>query len=508
MIFFASACKSGNISDDAVECGELVVMSDSTDINLGIYGIDTLNPLETRSESVRNIMNIVYEPLFSCNAQGVSVPVLAESYALSADGSSITVNIRRDVKWHDGTVFTADDVVYTLSKLRSSGGFYKKTAAKIKSFTAIDKYQVQINLTSAQPDFTPCLVFPVISSKTHYKTDDTFVPMGTGSYKFKSRSGTEIELEPNELWRDDDVSGKTIHVKILKDASAAADAFNVGELDVITSGELDLSVAAPKSNSQIKTVVSDKMVFLGFNAAKLTENQRRAAMLAVDKEKIVENEVYGYAVKTDISVNPSHWAYSEYKTSLGESDIAALLMQDGYVREEGVYKNDGTPLSVKILVNEENKTRTGIASAICSMLNSVGFYAETEAVPYSRYIEKIASDDYDMFIGETETDANTVPYAMLYDNDNYFNYDISELAPCKDAMLGITDREEFKNAVERFTRAFYLNPPYVPLYYRTENVIYGSNVSGIEQPTVFNPYKNAEKWIFYNKTGKENGTDE
>lgn len=507
MLCTACGVKDKETAGNDVEGGELVVIDDVTDINLGIYGIDTLNPLETKSESVRNIMNLVYESLFTCDEKGGSVPQLAESYAVSEDGLSVTVNLKKNVKWHNGTVFTADDVVYTLSKLRTSDGLYKKTAKKIRSFTATDKYQVQINFSEPQPDFTPCLIFPVISSKTPYKNDISFEPIGTGSYKYASGSGTELLLEPNTDWYGETVSKKKIRVKILKDSAAAADAFNVGELDVITSEELDITASAPKNNSQTKTVLSNNMVFLGFNAARLSENVRRAAVLAVDKEKLVQNEVYGHGVTADISIKPTAWAYSEYKTGLGTEDIAALLMQDGYRPEGGAYYSDGNPLVVKILVNEENTIRVNAAEALCAMLNSAGFTAETERVTYSEYADKINADDFDMFIGETETAENMVPYAMLSSDDNYFNYDRSELTAGINALYGVTDREEYKRAVEQFVHLFYLDPPYLPLYYKTESVIYGSYVSGIEEPTVFNPYKNAEKWYFYNKTGKESNTD-
>mgnify|MGYP004613252247 FL=1 len=112
-----------------------------------------------------------------------------------------------------------------------------------------------------------------------------------------------------------------------------------------------------------------------------------------------------------------------------------------------------------------------------------------------------------MFVGEVKTAANMMPNALLTGNDNYFNFDISQLAGKMQQLYGITDREEYKNAVSQYIHECYLNPPYVPMYFRTENVIYGSYVSGIEQPTVFDPYNNIEKWFFY-KNNREDSGDE
>ena len=114
-------------------------MEDNTDINLAVSDIATLNPLETKSKSIQNIMNIIYEPLFEYDEKINAVPVLAKSYKLSEGGRQITVKLRDDVKWHDGTNFSAEDVIYTLSKLNYADGFYRKTADKIASFTAVSK---------------------------------------------------------------------------------------------------------------------------------------------------------------------------------------------------------------------------------------------------------------------------------------------------------------------------------------------------------------------------------
>ena len=125
--------------------GELVVVQDFSDIKLGIYDIDTLNPITTKSTSVQKIMNIVYEPLFTVDESGKEKPVLAHSYKVSEDGKQISVILKSNVTWHDGTNFTAEDVAYTLSRMRESGGLYRKISEKIHSFTATDKKTIVIN---------------------------------------------------------------------------------------------------------------------------------------------------------------------------------------------------------------------------------------------------------------------------------------------------------------------------------------------------------------------------
>ena len=488
--------------DDYITSGELVVVHDDTDITLGIYGIDTLNPIATASKSVQKIMNIIYEPLFTVDERETAVPVLAQSYTMSEDGMQMTVNLREDKKWHDGTNFTADDVVYTLSKLMSTDSFYNKAVKKIKSFTAVNKHQVIINFVQSETDFSNCLNFPIISQKTHYTTDNTFVPMGTGAYKYDSGNSTEIVLKPI----DENVS-KRIKVKILRDKTAAAEAFNVNELDAVTSDEIDLETTAPKNYSQTKTIVSDNMVFMGMNTENPVLNSsgiRRAVNALVNKQKIVDNCAYGNGMVTDMSIKPNAWAYQASENEISQSDIETLFEQEGYVPKNGVYYKNSAPLSMSILVNNNNQKRMGVAESLRADLQSYGISASVQAVDYETYIARINEGNYELFVGETAVDQNLNPSVMLDGDSNYFRFDATELKNAKNKLYGVTDKERYKQGVNAFLKVFNASPPYVPLYFKTESVIYGSYVSGIDAPVLFDSYKNIENWYFYDKNGKEN----
>ncbi len=502
-----AACGRSESEEGYVESGELVVIEDSSDIKLGMYDLDTLNPLETKSESVRKIMNIVYEPLFTLGADKALEPVLASGYSLSQDGTQITVNLKEGVKWQDGTNFTADDVVYTLSKMRSAGGLYGKISDKIRSFTATSKTQVVINFERAEPASAYLLTFPVISKSTKYVSDGSFSPVGTGSYKLESKSSTEMILMPNSIWHGGESSKKRILVKLLKDKNAVAEAFNVSEIDVITSDELSLEAATPKMNSHTEEIVSDKMVFLGFNTASSavsSVNIRKAIIGLLDKQKILENDAYGHGRVSELAINPSSWAYQG--VTAGEQPqvyTLNLIADDGYTLSDGIYYKAGVPLFVRILVNLDNTQRAALADGIADSLKASGFSVTVEKVSYADYIAKISGDDFDMFVGEIEVEPNLNPATMLTASDNYFNFDISGINEVMSRLYGVTDNDVYKSGLAEFMQKFYSDPPYLPLYFRTENVIYGSYVSGTVKPNEFNPYKNIEKWYIYDKDGKE-----
>ena len=504
LIPFFSGCKKGGIKR---ENGSIVVLEDNTDINLAVANITTLNPLETKSKSVQSIMNIVYEPLFTYDDKINAVPVLAQSYKLSDDGRQITVKLKDGVKWHDGTNFTSEDVIYTLSKLIRSDGLYKKTADKISSFTAISKNEVVINLNRQELDFAYNLTFPILSKNTSYVNSLDFEPIGTGSYKFGGKSENEIILEPNALWHGDVVPKKRVLIKLLRDSSALAQAFNVNETDAILSEEAIDAGYSQNSNSQQKQIVSQNMVFLGFNTQNpcLFPEVRRAIELLLDKQKIVEQNAYGYGKVCDISINPDCWAYEGANLSgYSQEYIAKLIEHSGYKAENGVYQNGEYSMSFELLVNADNEIRRRVADTIAETLSGAGFEVSVNALDYNSYLSRIDSGNYDMFLGETQTDSVINPLVMLDFGTNYFNFDMTELKELLSQLYGVSDKEKYKDVVKSIVRSFAENPPYVPLFFTTKGVFYGSNVSGITEPTLTDRYKNIEKWYFYS-TKTEDG---
>ena len=502
MALSLASCRKAD--EGYVAGGELVVIQDFSDIRLGVYGIDTLNPIATKSESVQKITNIVYESLFTIGESGKEEPMLASSYDILAGGTQIEVTLKNNVKWHDGKNFTAEDVAYTLSKMKEADGLYSKISSKIHSFTATDKNTILITFEKQEPSPAHLLTFPIISRHTYYSEGNDFTPVGTGSYKFISKSGTDIVLEPNLRWHEGNVSERKIIVKILKDKNAVLDAFNVGEIDAITSDELSDGIA-PKSKSASKIMVSDRMVFLGFNTKSpvMTKGVRKAINGSLDRKKIVEKDAYGQGMSAEISINPESWVLINEQGKVTESFPEDIMEKDGYVIKDGVYHKDEEKVTIRLLVNVDNLERSMLAESIASTLKTAGFDVVMEKTSYEEYTSKIGNDNFDMFIGETEVSDNLSPAAMLTGEDNYFNFDATHIKTAMSRIYGISDKDEIKKQIGDFINVFYIDPPYLPLYFKTENVIYGSYVSGIEKPLSIDPYKCIEKWYFYDKDGKE-----
>ena len=224
----------------------------------------------------------------------------------------------------------------------------------------------------------------------------------------------------------------------------------------------------------------------------------------LDKQKILEKNAYGYGKVCDISINPDAWAYTGADLEGFSQDyIATLLERAGYTITDGVYHNGEIGMEFEILVNSNNEKRTAIAETIAETLSASGFSVSVNKTDYPTYVSRITSGNFEMFVGEVEADSVINPLEMLDSKNNYFGFDTSELSALNAGLYGIRDKDKYRETVKQIVRKFSENPPYVPLFFTTAEVYYGTNVSGITEPTLTQRYKNIGNWYFYSAAKKE-----
>lgn len=93
------------------------------------------------------VLSNIYDCLLCLEADGSLSPALAESYTVSEDGLEYTFNLRKGVKFHDGSTMTAEDVKFSLDK-GASGPLGAALFINYKSTEIIDDYTVKVTLTS------------------------------------------------------------------------------------------------------------------------------------------------------------------------------------------------------------------------------------------------------------------------------------------------------------------------------------------------------------------------
>ena len=119
------------------------------EIVLSMRTTQNLNPLTNEDESVDNILKIMFEPLIAIDNTGKPQPAVAESWTYSEDGSVLSIKIKDNLYWHNGSKITADDVVFSVNTIKgaSENSVYKNCVSNIASCTQTGELTVNINFT-------------------------------------------------------------------------------------------------------------------------------------------------------------------------------------------------------------------------------------------------------------------------------------------------------------------------------------------------------------------------
>ena len=318
------------------------------------------------------------------------VPKLATDYTVSyePDGTGgtnqvWTVNLRDDVKWHDGEDFTADDVVFSLKHIISPWGRNRPV-----NWTAVDArggedilpedilvtktgdYQVQFRYIEGDhqnEDYFPCcFMWYAIVPQHKFEGQDPFEYdgeyIGTGPYKVKEFVPDDyLLLERNDdYWGADDSywglpAAKEVLFKLYENTGQFWVAFEAGQMDSSASFSVpfqkkDDYEADP--NITVDVVPDLSIYWLAFNLHPTAGYEplqdlalRQAIAAAIDKEGIVDMVFGGYAEPADSWVyleSPNHYGgpnnYGVLPNNEYDLDKAAQILEDaGYTKDDDGY---------------------------------------------------------------------------------------------------------------------------------------------------------------------------
>lgn len=518
MLFTLAACGNDENSPEKLKGGELIVEENENIMHLAITGYDTLHPLLTESATVQECISLIYEPLFDFDEAFNPVPVLAQDYTVSADGMELTVELAADIQWSDGAPFTAQDVVYTVESIKDRDCIYYADLRNITAVTAHGKDKVVFSL--AKPLLNPelFLSFPVLQDGTRFAGGTNFVPIGTGAYRLDKEKTTTnaIVLTANGNWHGGKPAIGQVVLHVVKDSDAAVYAFEANEVNVLTAKTLNLQQSSPRNEFYTYSYTTNTLLFLGVNhVKKVWQNAdvRQVLGFVLHKQEMLDNEMYGRAVETDVPVIPSAWfAQKADKSRREQADINQMMLTAGWQKEEdGFYykvpaqnteedteteeSDEKEKLTASILVNEENTERVHLAERIAAQLTTAGMETTVKSVSFSEYQSRIRAGDFSLFLGEVMLEKNMDP-TFLTGDGNYFGYENPDLNAALEPAARTKDTEVRRQCFAEYTEKFLKEAPFVPLFFRTENVVYDKTISGNRMPTMFRPYRALDTWYF------------
>ena len=355
------------------------------------------------TESIQDALPIrlMEEPLMQNSPKGTIVPVLAESWNVSADGLTYTFHLRKGVKFHDGTAMTADDVVFSLERAKNAPFNKANLFLYIDYSEKVDDNTVKTHLKSPYGPLLQVLCKKVmIQSQNHFKVtckgdENTFVfsPMGTGPYKFvKYETGVGLTLVAFDGYWGTKPAIKNIQLKIITDANAVQTALETDSLDFagvamsvpITSipyFEKKAGIKVSYGGSTMNWHLPINCTLPGYSDKRV----RQALAYALDRKFVMEVALGGRGIIGNSLHVPTAFGYVEFKGFDYDKEKAkALLAEAGFPGGKGL-----KPL--QIVVRPDRKT---VAESIQAMWKEVGVESVVDVQEASTYLVEVKKGNY------------------------------------------------------------------------------------------------------------------
>ncbi|MDP4093698.1 MAG: peptide ABC transporter substrate-binding protein [Bacillota bacterium] len=493
-------------------------------INLFTTVPDSLNPILSSNLYVQSFSRFVYEGLFKTGKDQSAVPELCDKWEVSPDGLTWTFHIRENVMWQDNIQLTAEDVEFTVSTILNPAikSIYKTNLQNVLSFAAIDRNNFRMVLKKAD-SFTPeSLIFPIISKHSFSGEDvansqENMKPMGTGPYKFISYDGKTVKFVVNEAWwglaeKKDNSPRKPyiseIDVKVYKNSSDALNALQSKNIDVAFSDALESSRYNGNASIAIKKYPGRNFDYIAFNMTKpvtADKSVRQAIAYTLDKNRIINDVASGGATESQLPIFPNSWLGESltYTYTHDVNKAKEVLSQNGWKVSNGVnYKNiNGVyrELTLNLLVNDDNETRSKIADDIKAQLAEAGINVNIQKLPFDQEFKQISSKQYDIAI---------VGVSSASRPDLSFEYASSEIATGKniagysntqvDSLLGqilnTNDNQNKKMSYSSLNNIINDEIPYIGLFYYDNAVLYNKRIKGDLSPYYADLYNDITGW--------------
>lgn len=321
------------------------------------------------NSATRQVSVYVYETLFTFGENYEVIPQLADSYTVSEDGLVYNIKLRQGVKFHDGSDFTADDVLATMERNKTNA-MYNKNFDKVTSIEKVNDYEVKFTL-SEPIALLPMLAFPQrvtmlpaeVAQRNMGKEIKGADVIGTGPYKLVEWTpDVHVKLEKFEDYALDErydgnngIGGKrvatfdTIYFLPVPEAESRIAGLETGEFDYAEAiPNTSYDRIASNNDIQENIVKPRWSVLVEMNHTNWPTsdvNFRRALAYALDMEKVLTAVTSGnkefYRLNGSI-YTPEQFYYSEAGSEeiYNKQDldkVKELLVAANYNGEEVVY---------------------------------------------------------------------------------------------------------------------------------------------------------------------------
>lgn len=319
----------------------------------------TLASYVSTSGPIGLVMPKVYEGLFDYDNDGKMVPMLAESYEISADGKTVTFKLRKNVRWHDGKPFTSADVKFTilevLKKVHPRG---PNSFREVSRIDTPDDHTAIFHLDNPAPYMmrsfsayeSPMVPMHLLEGQDIKSAPLANNPVGTGPFKFVEwKKGQYIRLDKNEdYWQEGLPYLDRIVGRFIPDASTRTAAMENGEVMYAAYNAIpNIDAVRLKERDDIGVTTDgysmiNPMALIEFNTIDgpfVDPAIRRAISTAIDRRFMIDTIFFGYgkpatsALSSNFKATNLHAAMPNYPETGDVAAANAMLDAAGFAKD-------------------------------------------------------------------------------------------------------------------------------------------------------------------------------
>jgi peptide/nickel transport system substrate-binding protein len=474
----------------------------------------SLDPHEQLSGATLQMSHLLFDPLIRFRQDMSIEPRLAKSYE-PIDARTTRFHLREGVKFQSGRTLSAQDVVWTVNRLKQSPDF-KALFEPFEGARAVDNLTVDLITKAPYPLVLNLATYIFPMDREFYAgTDDNGRPKdaivksgssfasshagGTGPFAVTGREqGVKLTLKRFADYWDKNSPGNVDEIIFtpIKEPATRVAALLAGDVDFIAPVP-PTDVARVKSDSccTLITMPSTRLLTFELNqnrvAAFKDPRVRLAINYAINREGVAEKIMRGFATAAGELSPPSYAGYDPALVPRYDLDKAKALMK------EAGYENG---FSVTMMApNNRYIEDARIAEAVAAMLAKINIKVDLQTMPKAQYWQRFDERAADiMMIGwqsDTQDSANLYEFLVMtpnqatgygqYNAGNYSNPEVDKLTLETQTM---TDRKARAEVLKKVERILYDDAALIPLHWQhlswaaRKNVDLGPIVNVIDMP--------------------------
>jgi peptide/nickel transport system substrate-binding protein len=472
--------------------------------------ISGLIPNITGDKYSHDAVALIYNGLVTYDKDTNLIPDLAESWDLAPNCLDLSFKLRKNVRWHDGQPFTANDVVFTYQLMvhPKTPSPYKDDFEEVDSVETVDSHTVRVRykhpfakalMTWGQMMLPKHLLERyMLEGKLREAPQNFTNPVGTGPYRFREiRSGEKMVVVANpDYYAGPPYISRIVYRIIPSQATMflelKARGIDRANLTALQYKRQTDYPAFRKAYNKFR-YADNVYTYFGLNHKDprfADKRVRQAFAYAINKRDLIDGVRLGMAREATGPFKPGTWVYNPNVRTYpyDQARARALLAEAGWktTNAGGLLVKDGQPFTFELLISQGSDEGRKIAEVIQAQLREIGVGVELRVLEWAAFLKE--------HIKKRRFAAAVMAWGIGLDSDQYSIWHSSQTGPDEFNFISYANAEvdqlldrgrktclqsERKRAYDRMQEILAEEQPLIFLFFRDTLPAVAARVRGI-----------------------------